>query len=81
MLQIKTVFVLNFFPKPASSVVVLCESLPSAFYKGSFHCVYSVYHLVAWSGVKVLVVQSCLTLFDPKDYRSPGSGSSVHGIL
>ena len=30
-------------------------------------------------GVKVLVAQLCLTLFDPKDYSSPGS--SVHGIL
>ena len=29
--------------------------------------------------VKVLVVQSCLTLRDPKDSRPPGS--SVHGLL
>ena len=29
--------------------------------------------------VKVLVTQSCLTLFDPMDCSPPGS--SVHGIL
>ena len=29
--------------------------------------------------MKELVIQSCLTLWDPKDYRPPGS--SVHGIL
>ena len=29
--------------------------------------------------VKVLVTQSCLTLFDPMDYSL--QGSSVHGIL
>ena len=29
--------------------------------------------------VKVLVVQSCLTLCDPMDYNLPGS--SVHGVF
>ena len=29
--------------------------------------------------VKVLVTQSCLTLYDPMDYSRPGS--SVHGVL
>ena len=29
--------------------------------------------------MKVLAVQSCLTLWDPMDYSPPGS--SVHGIL
>ena len=29
--------------------------------------------------VKVLATQSCPTLWDPMDYRPPGS--SVHGIL
>ena len=32
-----------------------------------------------WKKVEVLVTQSCLTLCDPMDCRSPGS--SVHGIL
>ena len=32
-----------------------------------------------WNVVKVIVAQSCLTLWDPMDYSPPGS--SVHGIF
>ena len=36
-------------------------------------------HCYLWSEVKVLVAQSCLTLWDPANCSLPGS--SVHGIL
>ena len=35
--------------------------------------------LILWELVCVLVAQSCLTLYNPKDYNL--QGSSVHGIL
>ena len=42
-------------------------------------CKMEVMVLILWELVCVLVAQSCLTLYDPKDYNP--QGSSVHGIL
>ena len=52
----------------------LCKSL-------TLHIVYKEIAFLTYQAyqVKVLVVQSCLTLCDPIDCRLPGS--SVHGIL
>ena len=43
------------------------------------HFDFFLFVLLAKVKVKVLVVQSCLTLYNPMDCSSPGS--SIHGIL
>ena len=46
----------------------------------SISCIFFTSHLI-WTklkALKVLISQSCLTLFNPKDCSPPGS--SVHGI-
>ena len=44
---------------------------------------FEIKHYTSWEQriikLKVLVTQSCLTLFDPMDYSTPGS--SVHGTF
>ena len=51
----------------------------SYIYEILFFCLFVCFVLLAKVKVKVLVVQFCLTLYNPMDCSSPGS--SIHGIL
>ena len=74
----------NLSSKPSSTI---CYSPPCDSEQGVnppmpqffFICKIQVMLLILWELVCVLVAQSCLTLYNPKDYNL--QGSSVHGIL